>query len=449
MDPAIAATQTHSHGPRRVWSRLPGAVLCLLLALSVLCGQTQGAQSPAAASRPLGTSNAGVGSGAKGPERRVRRSALKRRAHAKRSAKAGCKRTHSCHKPKRPPKPKSGSGSESGSGGSSNPEAPTNPLQPPFGGSPFPSEAVPGPASPSEPLRLFSAQSVFNEQLPANPPLASNSAAIVSSFTQQVAKYQGKVVVNTTEWSAPVYVVPAGAPTVAMVGESSICSRPEGVFAGFQSQIEAVPIPAAAVPAAGTDKELVIWQPSTGHLWELWRALKESGHWTACWGGEIADATSSDGILPAPFGAGASGLSLLGGQIHLEDLERGSINHALEILLPDTAANTFVAPANRTDGASKAADAIPEGTRLRLSPSLDLSTLHLSAAGLEIATAIQRYGMIVGDTSGSVALSAQDPSPLMREGAANPYSKLLPNPYDTLDAVPWNRLEVVSPSYRG
>ena len=420
---------------------------CTTISLGVGCGPAFGAQGPKQSRAPAGT---GSGNGAIGPERRARKAARKRRASAhvkaKRNAKAGCKRKHTCHKAKKPPKQKS---EETGSSGSGSPESPTDPLLPPIGGSPFPSEAVPGPASPTEPLRLFSAASIFNEQLPASPPLASNSAAVVSDFMQQVTKYQGHVVINTTEWSTPVYVVPAGAPAVAMIGKSSICPRPEGVFAGFQAQIEAVPLPANAVPAAGTDKEIVVWQPSTGHLWELWRVLAESGHWTACWGGEIANAATSDGIFPAPFGAGASGLSLLGGQIHLEDLERGSINHALEILMPDTAAGTFLAPANRTDGASNASDAIPEGTRLRLSPTLNLSSLHLSAAGLEIATAIQRYGIIVGDTAGSVALSAQDPTPLIREGSANPYAKLLPNPYDTLDAIPWNKLEVVSSTYRG
>ncbi len=117
--------------------------------------------------------------------------------------------------------------------------------------------------------------------------------------------------------------------------------------------------------------------------------------------------------------------------------------------MPDTAAGEFVWPADRTDGNTKGGDAIPEGTRLRLPASLDLSTLHLSASGLAIASAIQRYGMIVADTAGSVALSAQDPSPLIAEGHPNPYNTLLPNPYDTLDSVPWEKLEVVSPAYHG
>lgn len=310
-------------------------------------------------------------------------------------------------------------------------------------------EGQPGPASPAEPLRLFSAGSVFNKQLPGSPPLAGDSAAIVTAFRHQIETHQGKVVINTTSWSTPVYTVAGNAPTVAIFGENTTCPRPGGIFAGFQAQIQAVPLPASAVPAAGTDKEVIVWQPATGHLWELWRVIGEGGRWTACWGGEIENANTSDGVLPAPFGAGASGLSLLGGQIHIEDLEHGAINHALEVLLPDTKSGEFVWPADRTDGTSQAGDAIPEGTRLRLSPSLELSTLHLSAPALAIATAIQHYGMIVGDTAGDVALSAQDPTPLIREGKANPYDHLLPSPYDTLDTIPWERLEVVSPAYTG
>jgi hypothetical protein len=271
----------------------------------------------------------------------------------------------------------------------------------------------------------------------------------VSAFTSQVAKYYGHVVINTTSWSTPVYVVGASQPTITMLGQSSICPRPEGVWSVFAAQIKAVPIPANALPAAGSDKEVVIYQPSTGHLWELWRVLYENGHWTACWGGEMTNVNTSNGVFPAPFGAGASGLSLLGGQIHLEDLEHGTINHALEMLMPDTANKQFVWPADRTDGTSTATDAIPEGTHFRLNPNLNLTTLHLSPAALEIATAIQRYGFIVADTAGSVALSAQDTTPIIQEGKPNPYNTLLPNPYSALETIPWNQLEAISPNYRG
>ncbi len=301
-----------------------------------------------------------------------------------------------------------------------------------------------------EPLRLFSAQSFFNTRLPTRPPLAPDSARLVEAFASQLHRYSGHVVINTTEWSAPVYVVGATAPTVALAGRNALCPRPEGVFSGFQSQIDAVPVPPAAIPAAGTDKDLIVWQPSSSHLWELWRVLDESSGWSACWGGEITDAYSSDGTFPAPFGASAAGLSLLAGQIHIEDLEHGTIDHALEILVPDTA-REFVWPADRTDGTSSAADAIPEGTRFRLDPRLNLGSLHLRRGALEIARAIQRYGMVVGDTSsGAVALEAQDPTPLTNRGRPDPYRVLLgPDQNDLLDRIPWSSLEVVSPSYRG
>jgi hypothetical protein len=339
-----------------------------------------------------------------------------------------------------PPTPTRTPSSESSTGDS--------PVKTPSPESPSKENSPETPSSDSEPLRLFSTTSVFNQALPATATPAANSAHLVSAFEDQVNRYYGHVIVNTTEWSAPVYVVGPKTPTVALLGESSICPRPEGVFSGFQQQIDAVPLPTNALPAAGTDKEVIVWQPSTGHLWELWRALDESGHWTACWGGEIANAYTSDGVFPAPFGAGASGLSLLGGQIHLEDLEHGAINHALEVLIPDTAGPEFVSPADRTDGASEDADAIPEGTHFRLDPKLSLGSLHLSPAALEIATAIQRYGMIVGDTGGSVALQAQDPTPLIEEGKPNPYDALLPNPYEALNAIPWSKLEVVSPDVK-
>jgi hypothetical protein len=304
------------------------------------------------------------------------------------------------------------------------------------------------PSGPSYALRLFSAQSFFNQPLPAAAAQASDSAQLVAAFNHQVQTHYGHVVINTTEWSAPVYTVPANAPTTAVVPQNGTCPRGEGVFQPFAQDVSAVPIPAGAQAAKDTDEDMVVWQPSSGHEWELWRAQREGGQWTACWGGEFQDAYTSEGVLPEPLGVSAAGLSILAGQIHLEELQQGTIDHALEVTLPDTAAAGFVWPANRTDGTSEDAYSIPEGTRFRLKPSVNLSSLNLNPAALEIATAVQHYGMIVADTAGAVALEAQDPTPLMREGKPNPYEKLLSGgPYETLNAVPWTDLEVVSPSY--
>jgi hypothetical protein len=328
------------------------------------------------------------------------------------------------------------------------------PGEEPAGGSPEEStasrqqhEQQPAGGGGTPALRLFSAQSFFNEPLPAAAPRAPESAQLVASFVRQVQAHYGHAVINTTEWSAPVYTVAADAPTTAVVPQNVTCPRGEDVFTPFAQAVSAVPIPAGAQAAEGTDEDMVVWQPSSGREWELWRAQREDGQWTACWGGEFENARASDGVFPAPLGVSASGLSILAGQIHLEELQQGQIQHALEVSLPDTAPG-FVWPANRDDGESHAADAIREGTRFRLKPSLDLAALNLNPVALAVATAVQRYGLIVSDTAGAVALTAQDPSPLLREGKPNPYAALLgSNPYGVLEAIPWDQLEVVSPGY--
>jgi hypothetical protein len=301
----------------------------------------------------------------------------------------------------------------------------------------------------TDPLRLFSAQSFFNEPLAASVVQAPESARLVAAFVHQVEAYYGHAVINTTEWSAPVYTVPANAPTSVVAPQNVTCPRGEDVFGPFAQDVNAVPIPANAQAAQGTDEDMIIWQPSTGHEWELWRAQREGSQWTACWGGELQDARTSDGVFPAPLGVSASGLSILAGQIHLEELQQGEVRHALMVSLPETTSG-FVWPANRTDGESHGAYAIQEGTRLRLRSSLNLGSLHLNPVALAVATAVQRYGMIVSDTAGAVALTAQDPSPAMREGRPNPYLALGSGSdfYDALDAIPWSELEVVSSGYR-
>ena len=102
-------------------------------------------------------------------------------------------------------------------------------------------------------------------------------------------------------------------------------------------------------------------------------------------------------------------------------------------------------PANRNDGRSLDANALPEGQRLRLDPSIDLAKLKLSPLGRLVAVALQKYGAIVRDTSGSVSVYAENPLPLMTQGQVDPYQAYyagLPK-YAELDGIPWARLEAM------
>ncbi len=96
--------------------------------------------------------------------------------------------------------------------------------------------------------------------------------------------------------------------------------------------------------------------------------------------------------------------------VSINDVRSGRIDHAVALAIPlDQVASGFVWPAKRSDGESTAADAIPEGARLRLDPSLQVESLGLTPIGTMVALAAQQYGFIVTDRSGTVAVPAEGP----------------------------------------
>jgi hypothetical protein len=251
--------------------------------------------------------------------------------------------------------------------------------------------------------------------------------------------------IDTTHYSVPIYTVPANEPTIRVKITNG--SR------DLQQAWDAVPLPPDAQPAAGTDKQLVVWQPSRGRLWEFWHLQPTLTGWQAGWGGAMEKVASSPGAYtpqawpgasPA-WGASASSLSIVGGLITLEDLERGQINHALAMAIPRPRAGVFVPPAQRTDGRSPEPLSLPEGAHLRLDPSLNLAALHLPRLTLMIAEAAQRYGIIVRDTAKVVVFYAQDPIPTGTEpytGAKGYFEDKTPT--QVLESFPWSHLQVLN-----
>jgi hypothetical protein len=289
----------------------------------------------------------------------------------------------------------------------------------------------------------FSPDSFWNRPLPDDLVAEPGSERLVSSFNEQWQTYYGAVGINIDSYSISTYTVSRDEPRVR-VGITDGCSTDTGLLA----QLQSVPIPTGAHPASGGDHSLVIWQPSTDTTWELWQAHQDGdGNWSACWGGRITSVSRSDGVFPYPYGLSASGLSYLAGTIKAQELQAGRIDHAIAVNVVETAAGTQVPPANRNDGNSTSSIAIPEGTRFRLDPTIDVTRLGLSPVAVTVAKALQRYGMIVTDTAGAVVLMAEDAQPFLARGEANPYVALFAGAesYSVLDGMPWSRLEVVSP----
>ena len=295
-------------------------------------------------------------------------------------------------------------------------------------------------------FRFFGGGSFWNE--PPHLAPAPHSGRSLAAFDRQIAAETSAgrgPTINTTAYSVPIYTVAADTPTVSVALDST------SPASGLRAAWSAVPLPADARPAAGSDAHLVVWQPSSNRLWEFWRLAHDPSGWHAAWGGAIEHVSRSPGVYgpgawhgaTASWGASASSLSIAGGLITLEDLGHGRIEHALAIGIPHVRAGVYASPARRTDGTDGSAFALPEGARLVLDPKLDLRTLHMPPLTRALAEAAQRYGILIRDRAARVSFYAQDPTPT----ATDPYTGVGgyfegQTPSRLLRSFPWTHLRL-------
>lgn len=298
-------------------------------------------------------------------------------------------------------------------------------------------------------FRFFAKASFWNTRLDSLQPLDPASERLAAAFAAEVeaqTKRGRRPWINTTDYSVPVYKVPADQPTVRVKLVSPYRAP------ALQAAWRRVPLPPDARPSEGSDGNLVVYQPATDRLWEFWRLRREGDGWQASWGGAIDGVSRSSGAYGPKawpgakpwWGSSASSLSIAGGLVTFADLRAGRINHALALAIPRVRRGVFASPARRSDGTAADPLTLPEGARLRLDPSLDLSALDLPPLTLMLAHAAKHYGIVVRDRARVAHFFAQDPGSLR----GNPY--LGEDGYfegqapgDLLASFPWNHLQVL------
>jgi hypothetical protein len=316
--------------------------------------------------------------------------------------------------------------------------------------------ATPALAAPIAPAaRLFAPDSVWNAPLPANAPLDPANATLTNTLRSTAAQNMsaGWGPWIATGETSPLYVVPANQPTVPVRLDAGAWAT------GLQQTFGSVPIPATAQPAAGPDAHMTVWQPSTDKLWEFFKASKKADGWHASFGGAMNsvsqspgyfDASSWPGLSEPVWGATATSLPVIAGTMMIRELQAGVIPHALAMNIPWAKPKTYSLPAQRTDGASTDPNAIPEGARFRIDPTVDLSQIVMPPLTRMMAVAAQRYGMIVRDQTGhAISFFAENPS----RYATNPYISPGgfyggPNPTAVMRAFPWQYVQLVKMSVR-
>jgi hypothetical protein len=280
---------------------------------------------------------------------------------------------------------------------------------------------------------------------PADPSSAAMIRTLARTSTTGFVSLSGT---DGSRWGAPYYTADASSQPLTVRCPSDPCYD-------FPSSGQVVfRIPSGALPSNDPDRELVVIDRSpevNAVLW-LWRACPpiHCGSWTAhgmsytviasdeldrCWAQQFPTLVRPSNLQ----NSGHRGFPGLYEAVRYEEvaLDR-SISHVLKIAIPDTA-SSHVYPFVGDEGRG---GSIPEGTLIRLKPTVDLS--RLSSAARVVARALQTYGAVVGDTSGGpVELKVEN---LVAEHAHDRWAHLNINA-DSLASLPLRDYEVVKLGY--
>jgi len=268
-------------------------------------------------------------------------------------------------------------------------------------------------------------------------PLDAQSRSYVANLQRQIKKYFGHPDVNIDGGTPAIYIVPMDQPTVRV--KYVAWDRPGETVRPLQAQWETVPLPDDLQPSTGDDGEAVVYQPSTGKMWEFWRVRRT--------GAKVVN--SAGNTFPG------------GPYHHRRAATRGDRSHR-RICPPETLGERWSYPAQRTDGSTYGADAIPEGAIFRLPATLNLDAMDMDPFARMIAKAVQKHGMILWDISGVVGFRAENPAnkypdghPFWKEGgilrcpagadATDPNNQVVYECWapERLRGFPWDKLQAL------
>lgn len=360
--------------------------------------------------------------------------------------------------------------------------------------------AMAAPASASHPPLgtgdMFAPDSYVEKPLAPDAPLDPNSATMAATLNAEIQQqWQNpqpwhKPTIDY-QWCSPrVYTVPASQPLVNV-------TLPNDASALLKQQLSQVPIPPHAETYEGCpDRPLVIHQPSTNRMWDIWVAVKNAaGQWSARYGGLITPENGMHGVSQNPghwedppfgfgrrFGTTATSFPKLAGLARISELTAGVVDHVIMFNM-QAPAPCWRWPAQRMDGetinntkpealarrvqgdvtASKIPygailnnpAAPPYGSILRLPASLDLDALNLPPFTKTMAKAVQRHGLVLTDRGGQMGFITEVPPKILGEPGhaadADPYMGpggiLAPHQHRwdlLIKAFPWDKLQVLA-----
>jgi hypothetical protein len=260
----------------------------------------------------------------------------------------------------------------------------------------------------------YAKTSIWNTPIGPSPQYDVHSAEMVANLG---LSNEGRIITAGEAYNYPVYFADEQTPRWEIpctVNECTIASSDLDVKR--TDRVQNVPIPVDAQPGEDTDARMIIIDKVTHAEYDLSKARRTATGWKA---GTVSIYNVQWDGTPVAHSSRGSGVPAFAGLLRPWEIRQGRIDHALAFGYTEPAAEKCVFPASKTDGDSLMPFAIPEGAHLQLDPSLtdkDFTQMGLDPTGKIIARALQEYGMILVDHSGSFKIYVED---LIN----NPYAK--------------------------
>lgn len=248
--------------------------------------------------------------------------------------------------------------------------------------------------------RAFKDTSPWNQLIPTDAPLHASSAMWIADFKANSGTQYLKF--SMTNYATPLYWAKDG--------------DPQYTITPFEyGKTQTIRIPQGATPAGGNDGQLSVFDLGRQQSYSLHHATFSGGQWRI---GGIARydlnsngldyrakkemspgwTTATKALVDDPENNGHRGIPPSVMQVRRDEIAAGSINHKMEMFAYETFGSHYFPMVGHESGKG---GIIPEGALIRIKPSVNLASKNLKPAALVVATAIQKYGLIVGDNSGS------------------------------------------------
>lgn len=190
------------------------------------------------------------------------------------------------------------------------------------------------------------------------------------------------------------------------------------------------PIPPDAPVEGGSDRHVLVLDRDNCKLYEIFEAQKKAnGSWSAG-SGAVFD-LRSNALRPAGWtSADAAGLSILAGLVRYEEVQSGSIRHAIRFTA-NTTSKAYLWPARHQAGSTSDGNYPPMGARFRLKASVDIS--GFDARIQVIFRAFKEYGLILADNGSNWYISGA-PDPLWNDDLlVTAFGKLKGSDFEAVD----------------